>query len=177
MQWTMTIVLMAGLGLGAATEGEKKEADGGTKAACDEAVCAGQEAPAFMLKTAGGIYHRSSEHAGRRVLLVFFRTDCKPCLKVMEAVARFHRAWRERVDVVAVALLEREDGRARLDEYLEQSRFSFPVLVDADERVAADYIIHEDVITLPALFFIDTRGIITHRLHRLTRPLASYVEE
>lgn len=191
MRWMMIVGLVVGLGLGTARGEENKtksktksetetmsagtSVDGGAGDECKEAICVGDEAPGFMLKTSGGIYHRSSKHDGRRLLLVFFRTDCKPCLKAMQAVADFHRAWRGRVDVVAVALLERQDGRARLDDYLDQAGFSFPVLVDEDESVASDYIITDEVITLPALFFIDEQGVITRRLHRITRPLSSYL--
>lgn len=135
------------------------------------------KAPDFTLKDSNGLYHHLSDSKGNVLLLVFFRTDCEPCLLVMQKVVAFYQLYRDEVDVLAIALLEQPNGRARLDEYLEGSRLPFPVLVDKDDRVAKAYIMKGNEATLPALFFINEEGVITVRLHRLTMDLDSYLDE
>lgn len=135
------------------------------------------KAPDFTLKDSNGLYHHLSDSKGNVLVLVFFRTDCEPCLLVMQKVVAFYQLYRDEVDVLAIALLEQPNGRARLDEYLEGTRLPFPVLVDKDDRVARDYIMKGNEATLPALFFINEEGVITVRLHRLTMELDSYLDE
>ena len=140
-------------------------------------VQVGNPARGFILQDSSGIYHRLREHQGSQILLFFFRADCAPCKQVMAEVIEFHRGYREEIVVLGVALLENPDGRAKLNEYLEAIRPPFPILVDAEEEVADVYFTPGDWITLPALFFIDEEMIVTKKLHRLTRPLSSHLDD
>ncbi len=136
----------------------------------------GAKAPAIWLKDSNGLYQELAARQGSPVLLFFFRSDCRLCKSLMRRVVDFHVKYGHEVEVLMVALLEEQDGRARLDDYLAKIRPSFPVLVDADEEVAANYIIKGDLITLPTFFFLDPEGVITAKTHRPTRPLASYLD-
>jgi peroxiredoxin len=137
-------------------------------------VKVGDEAPDFFLRDLEGNMIRLSDFAfkgpenprrkKRMVLLDFFRTDCAPCMKELPQVIEFHHKHKDRVQVILVALLEEEDGRAKLDRWLKAHKLPFPVLVDAYENVAKKYIVDGDTVSLPSIFLIDGGAIVRSRL-------------
>ena len=70
-----------------------------------------------------------------------------------------------------IALLEEENGRSKLDQWLKKNKLPFPVLVDAYENVAKKYIVEGDTVSLPSIFYIDKTGIIKKRLVGLAKDL------
>ncbi|HOX44266.1 MAG TPA: TlpA disulfide reductase family protein [Myxococcota bacterium] len=137
-------------------------------------VKVGDDAPDFFLRDLEGNMIRLSDYAfkgpenprrlKRKVLLDFFRTDCKPCMKELPQVVEFHQNHKDRVQVVLVALLEEEDGRNKLDRWLSANKLPFPVLVDAYENVAKKYIVQGDTVQLPSMFLIDENATVRARL-------------
>ncbi len=137
-------------------------------------VKVGDDAPDFFLRDLEGNMVRLSDYAfkgpesprrvKRKVLLDFFRTDCKPCMKELPQVVEFHHKHKDRVQVIMIALLEEEDGRGRLDRWLAANKQPFPVLVDAYENVAKKYIVEGDTVQLPSMFLIDENATVRARL-------------
>jgi len=98
------------------------------------------------------------------VLLDFFRTDCAPCIKSMPDLIGLHRNYRDKgLEVIVVALLEEQDGRAKLESYLTQNPLPFRVVVDASDHVAKKYLGKN--VKLPATFLIDRDGKILAAKH------------
>ena len=127
----------------------------------------GDKAPKFRLRTLDGTMVRLDElaYTGREkryakkrpVLLDFFRTDCAPCRKSMPDLVKLHKEFSKRgLEVVLVALLEREEGREKLERYLKSQRLPFTVVVDSTEYVAERYL--GNPVTLPATFLLDRNG-------------------
>ena len=96
--------------------------------AADAQVEVGQPAPKFFLRDLEGVMHRLSDLAypgeevawkkKKKVLLDFFRTDCKPCMKELPQVVAYHEKHGAEVQVLLIALLEEKDGRPKLKAWL-----------------------------------------------------------
>ena len=147
----------------------------------DAKVEVGKKAPDFFLRDREGIMHRLSDMAfeGKeshyrkksKILIDFFRTDCKPCMKELPEVIKFHEKHKGEVRVLLIALLEEENGRAKLDQFLKTNKLPFPVLVDAYETVAKKYIVKGDTVSLPSIFLIDKTGNVLAKLEGLEKDL------
>ncbi len=144
---------------------------------------AGDKAPDFSLRDRSGALHRLSDMAfeGKEsnwrkksmLLIDFFRTDCKPCMKELPEIIAFHNKHKGQVKVLMIALLEEENGRAKLNSWLKANKLPFPVLVDAYETAAKKYIVEGDTLSLPSIFFIAENGTIRKRLVGLKKDLMS----
>jgi peroxiredoxin len=130
----------------------------------------GDRAPDFSLRDLesnlirlSDIAYKGKEKSWKKkkdVLLDFFRTDCKPCMKKLPEVVAFYNKNKAKVQVILIALLESENGRAKLDGFLKANKLPFPVLVDSYETVAKKYIVDDETLTLPSIFYIDKNGVI-----------------
>lgn len=128
----------------------------------------GEPAPNFRLRTLDNSVVRLTDFAfeGRRfrkkprpVLLDFFRTDCQPCLKALPELVELHEKYDEQgLKILVIALLEKEDGRAKLERYLAGKDFPFTVVLDPTDYVAEKYL--GKTVSLPATFLINRRGIL-----------------
>jgi peroxiredoxin len=108
----------------------------------------------FTLPTPDGRQFRLSEHRGRVVLINFWATWCPPCREEMPSMERLYARQRDRrFTLVAVSL----DGNpALVAPYFQQSRLSFPVVLDPRMDLANSY----GVRALPASFLVDPQGTL-----------------
>lgn len=146
-------------------------------------VKVGDQAPDFSLRDLDSNLVRLSDLAypgkevswkkKKKVLLDFFRTDCKPCMKKLPEIVAYHNKHKDKVHVVLIALLESENGREKLDRFLKEQKLPFPVLVDTYETVAKKYIVDGETVTLPAIFLIDENGKVRARLQEMKCDLAT----
>jgi peroxiredoxin len=129
----------------------------------------GSPAPQFTLRTLDGTLTKLEDFAypgnerarakKRPLVLDFFRTDCAPCQASMpELVQAWHDYNKRGLEVVLVALLEPDQGREKLQKYLERMKLPFLVLVDDNEYFSKKYL--GPTGALPATFLIDRDGVI-----------------
>jgi len=150
-------------------------------------VKVGDKAPDFSLRDLQSNLIRLSDLAyegkevswkkKKNVLIDFFRTDCKPCLKELPQVIAYHEKHKSEVQVLMIALLEEENGRKKLDTFLKKHKLPFPVLVDAYENTAKKYIVDGESLTLPSIFFIDEKGVVRARLVGLEKDLETCLKK
>ncbi|MBM4372560.1 MAG: TlpA family protein disulfide reductase [Deltaproteobacteria bacterium] len=141
----------------------------------------GDPAPDFGLRDRERRLVRLSDHAypgperpgkpRRAVLLDFFRTDCAPCRRELPLVVAWHEAHRDETQVFLVALLEPEDGAAKLDAFLRENPVPFPVLLDPYEVAAKLYITEGSSVTLPCIVQVSGEGTILRRVQELQTDL------
>lgn len=133
----------------------------------------GKVAPNFSLRDLEGTLVRLSDFAyqgkakprkpKKAVVLDFFRTDCKPCRKGLPKLVELHRNYKDRgVQVVLVALLEDENGEAKLEQFLKSNSIPFTVLVDSYGTVAKKYVREDGKVKIPALFLLDHQRKLRH---------------
>jgi peroxiredoxin len=112
----------------------------------------GMTAEDFSLPDLTGSVQALSHYRGKIVLLNFWATWCKPCTTEMPAMQAQYDKLRDNGFVV-LAINELEDvGKVR--EHIRTYGHTFPVLLDADNRVANMY----GVYGLPVSVFIDEQG-------------------
>jgi peroxiredoxin len=150
-------------------------------------VKTGDKAPDFSLRDLKSNLIRLSDIAypgkevswkkKKKVLIDFFQTDCEPCKKELPQVVAYHNKFKDKVQVMMIALLESEDGKAKLDKFLKDNKIPFPVLIDEYESAAKKYIVDGETVTLPSIFLIDENGIVRARFIGLKEDLETSLQK
>jgi peroxiredoxin len=114
----------------------------------------GMQAEDFSLIDLEGKQQSLSQYRGKIVLVNFWATWCKPCTTEMPAMQTIYDKLRDKGFVV-LAVNELEDD-AKVREHIKQYGYTFPVLMDRDNKVANQF----GVFGLPVSVFIDEKGIV-----------------
>ncbi len=124
------LVLM--LGCGSAAPSATTTAPGTTAAAA--------RPPDFELPRLDGGSERLSDHFGKDVVLVdFWATFCKPCLRAMPDLDALYRARKERGFVVLGVSIDGPGSTADVQAAVSRLGVSFPILLDQESRAVALY--------------------------------------
>lgn len=125
------------------------------------ALQVGLTAPDFTLKTLDTLDGRAvtlSALRGKRVLLNFWASLCGPCKKEMPD---FNAAYAElKGQAVEFVCIGTQDNQDNLRQFLRETPVVYPIVEDADGRIADTYA----VLGLPATVFVDSKGVI-QRIH------------
>jgi thiol-disulfide isomerase/thioredoxin len=114
---------------------------------------AGSTAPAFSLPALGGGSPVSlSTFRGKPVIVNFFASWCRDCRAELGAVARVASATSGRLSVVGVDSNETSSAAAR--QLLAAADATYPVAVDAQAKVASEYLVQ----ALPVTYFLSASG-------------------
>ena len=118
----------------------------------------GQPAPEFALKDLQGNEVRLADYKGKIIVLNVFAHWCGPCRKEAPELEKdIWQAYRERdVVVLGVATWARDNPTKRAEEFAREFKLTFPVLVDAENKVAEMY----KVSGVPTTFIIDREGVV-----------------
>jgi peroxiredoxin len=96
--------------------------------------------PDFELPRLDGGTERLSDHFGKDVVLVdFWATFCKPCLRAMPDLDALYRARRERGFVVLGVSIDGPGSTADVQAEVARLGVSFPILLDQESRAVALY--------------------------------------
>ena len=102
-------------------------------------VMAGTPAAAFDLESLDGRSVRSTDLAGKVVLLNFWATWCGPCKEEMPSLARLQAQLDpQRFRVVTVTT---DMHRLGITQFLAHMSIGLPVLLDADQEVSRMYMV------------------------------------
>jgi peroxiredoxin len=110
----------------------------------------GTKAPTFAFSSVQGARVALKGFAGRRVLLVFTKSDIHPWQQLLAELNRLH--WRGDVQV----LLIETGGPEPAKKLAGEGQAAFPVLVQETRNLAKRYHVH----AMPLAFVIDEKGII-----------------
>ncbi len=143
-------------------------------------VGVGDQAPAFTLPGTGGTTYSLSDFRGRPLVLVFYPGDDTPvCTKQLneynDGLDQFEALDAQIVGISAQSVESK-------DEFSTKHGFDFPLLADADKKVAAAYGTLGPIgFPRRSTFIIDGDGVIRYA-HRaiagLTyRPVSELIEE
>lgn len=116
-------------------------------------IAIGQIAPDFTLTTLDGDTFTLSEMKGTPVVLNFWATWCGPCQRELPALQTSAERYRDEVLIVGV---DQAEAPAAVQPYVDELGLTFPIPMDADNSVSAQY----NVRGLPTTYFIDAEGTI-----------------
>jgi peroxiredoxin len=110
--------------------------------------------PQFELPSLSGGTVRSADFAGRVVLLEFWATWCTPCRAQARILHDLYAGFAAR-DVEFLAISVGEDRRT-VSDFVRDSPFGYPVLIDSNDELSLDLEIH----VLPTIVVLDADGRI-----------------
>ena len=118
----------------------------------------GQPAPEFALKDLQGKEVRLTDYKGKIIVLNVFAHWCGPCRQEAPELEKdLWQAYKARdVVVLGVATWARDNPMKRAEEFAREFKLTFPVLVDAENKVAEMY----KVSGVPTTFIIDREGVV-----------------
>jgi thiol-disulfide isomerase/thioredoxin len=135
-----------------------KKVYGKVDAKCGKDKGVGSKLKAFKLTTPSGkaVTHRSY---GNRVLVVnFWGTWCKPCLKELPEFDRLYRRYRKH-GLVVVAIATDEEAEP-VQAFVDSRKLSSRVLIGGE-----DYAGQYDAPTFPFTYVVDAQGVIRASYH------------
>ncbi len=96
--------------------------------------------PDFELATLSGDTVRLSDHLGRDVILIdFWATFCKPCLRAMPQLDALYEKYRERGFVVLGVSIDSPNELDEVRATASRLEIDFPILLDQETRVVSLY--------------------------------------
>lgn len=119
-------------------------------------VTRGNLAPNFKLETLEGEVLSLSDFKGKKVFLNFWATWCPPCRAEMPDIQKFSED--EDVVVLAINLTHTEDSLLTVENFIQERKFTFPVLIDENGEVAEQYRVQ----AYPTSYMIDSNGRIQY---------------
>jgi len=94
----------------------------------------------FALDDVDGRTHTLGEHLGQRVILLsFWATWCEPCKKEMVELQRLHEAHSDDGLTIFSISMDEPETRGDARTFAKQRRFTYPVLLDEESRVTAQF--------------------------------------
>jgi methylamine dehydrogenase accessory protein MauD len=114
---------------------------------------AGKKAPEFTLPSVAGDEVSLHDFAGRKVLLAFTQSGCKPCHRIVPELNKLQRGGDVQVLVVNNGELE------ATREWASQAKAGVQVLVQQQFSVSKRY----ETFATPFAFLIDERGVIVSK--------------
>jgi len=135
----------------------------------DSLLQPGTRAPSFSLITFDGTRTALYEVCGdtllkpysnkirHTVIISFWATYCAPCQKEIPELQKFMAAHTTD-SVKAFCISIDKEGSAIVEPFVKKMGYTIPILLDQYKKVAARY----GVSHLPALFVVDTHGIIRY---------------
>ncbi|KKB71718.1 MULTISPECIES: TlpA family protein disulfide reductase [Bacillus] len=115
----------------------------------------GEKAPDFTLPSLkGGEDVSLSDFKGKKVLLNFWATWCKPCRTEMPDMQQLQNEHRD-ITVLAVNFTSSEKNRKTVEAFADSLALTYPIVLD-QEGINAKY----GIFSYPTTFIINESGII-----------------
>ena len=143
----LVLVLLIGIAMVQALEAKQDDNLPGLKT--------GGVAPDFSLQTLDGERVKLSDFEGKKVILNFWATWCKPCREEMPDLQSIYQESDDDVVILAINMDAHNDVEGFIDSY----SVTFPVLLDENDQISDMY----QIISLPTTYFIDEDGTIVQK--------------
>lgn len=129
----------------------------------------GKPAPDFTVTSVEGQKLSLAKLRGRPVWVTFGATWCQPCRAENPDIEAAYEKYRSQgLQVVAMYI---QDNTPTIRDYIKRLGLTFPIVDDADSRLASSY----RIVGIPSHFFIDSSGIL--RVMRISSLDPSTIEE
>jgi peroxiredoxin/YHS domain-containing protein len=118
-----------------------------------------RSAPNFTLANLAGEKIALENFRGKIVLLDFWATWCKPCVKSMPALQKVHDQFASK-NFTALGVSIDEDGKEKVESFVKKHKIAYPILLDGDKNPAWETY---KVKVIPMLFLVDPQGQIVQQ--------------
>ncbi len=124
------------------------------------AYALGEKAPAFSLKDASGKPYSISQYEGKKaVIMSFWASWCKPCILEMPMLEKVYGKYKDKGLEILSINNDNSSGQAKARQIVKRKRVTYPVLYDADSKVAGLY---NPKSAYPFVVLIDKQGKIRY---------------
>ncbi len=114
----------------------------------------GNPAPDFSVSRIDGSGTiKLSELKGKVVLVDFWATWCKPCVKSFPKYQELYVKYKDKLEIVGISEDEEKDG---IDAFGKTHNVTFPLAWDEGKAIAGKY----DPKSMPTAFLIDKDGVV-----------------
>ena len=100
------------------------------------------------------------------ILVDFWATWCKPCIKELPYIQRIHDEYTEKGLTVLAVTIDSPRSQSRVRPFIKGRKFTFPVVMDGDQSV---FRLMQGQGTIPYVVVLDPEGYIRYR-HTGYRP-------
>jgi peroxiredoxin len=122
-------------------------------------VAVGSVAPDFTLENMQGEKISLSQYRGKVVIVNFWATWCPPCRTEMPSMEVLHETFKD--DGLVLLAINVEPGGAKVvSDFLKESPYSFPILLDEQNQTQNSYTVFQ----YPSSFIVDRQGIVVKKL-------------
>lgn len=127
-------------------------------------VSVGQEAPDFTLKNLAGKSVSLKDFRGEKIVVLdFWASWCRPCLRAIPELNRIQKDYDEK-DVQVLGINYQETPAAVLS-VKKKYMVKYPILLDSSGSVAKEY----RVTGIPNLILVDKDGVVQYNGHNPAR--------
>lgn len=124
-----------------------------------QAVAAAKGAPDFTLKNIHGDDVSLSGLLGRGPVIVdFWATWCKPCIKAFPELQAILDEYAERGLTVAAVSIDGPKSTSRVGAFIASKGYTFEVLLDPSQKVARKFHVN----SVPRTMLVDTDGSVVY---------------
>ncbi len=115
--------------------------------------------PDFSLKKLNGEEFNIGNHLGEKIIVIdFWATWCKPCLKLMKKLDIIQKQYSDDVLVLAIST-DDSSAFSRIENYIKSRKYKFTVLLDPDSSVSS---LFNPSSKIPFTMIIDKKGTIRY---------------
>lgn len=107
----------------------------------------------FELISLDGESVKLSDYRGKKVIINFWATWCNYCQNEMPLLDEYYQKYSSDLVVLAV---DYHESQEIVKQYVEETQYQFPILLDEDGAVARKYLVPG----LPVSFFLDDQGVL-----------------
>ena len=119
------------------------------------------DAPAATWTTPAGESVTLASMRGKVVLIDYWATWCKPCIKTMPELDAMYRDYQKQgLVVVGVSIDQGDDRVKKVTKFLDKKPVGYPVVIDSETNGSWEAF---QVAALPTLYLIDRDGRIVER--------------
>jgi thiol-disulfide isomerase/thioredoxin len=119
----------------------------------------GDPAPPVQSKTLDGQIWRLTDQRGKVVLIDFWATWCKPCIKSIPMIQRIHEVYGNNKDFLVVTVSLDKD-RSLLDKFINSHDMKWQILFEDNDSTKKEFAEEFGVFSIPSLWIIDKEGKI-----------------
>lgn len=153
------------------TENEEAVSEGAEEPPAQEAppspsgqtgVNEGDIAPDFTMNTLDGKEAKLSDYRGKKVVLNLWASWCPPCKAEMPHMESYYEKNKEKenVEILAVNLTTMEKNKDNIQEFVDDYKLTFPILLDETGDVGMEY----QAYSIPTTYMIDSTGVIQRKI-------------